>query len=567
MADLELFAGTILVLAVAGIAGVIRARIAEHGLLVLIYRWCTGLPHHGRELTDRGWLRPGTRALTPSGHASRLHHLPRWRHTLWRTGPLVLLLALGWGLLAAPAITLWTLAGLLLLAVALATLAALRAWRRRRHRRQWIEPLHVALAPVAGVPVENAPGSWIEVAADRSRAVVTLPKGWAGKPADRDRLAAVVCAKLGMEAPEVRWDLTGPAHQVVFTVSEPPPHRVTLADVQNAIDAAKPGTLVVGLGRGGKPVCVSLESDSPHVAASMGSGAGKSSLARALLAAWLHSGGIGLVLDAKIVSHPWAWQLPNCAVVDQPASLHDAFCWLAGELDRRNQVAKRATDVEGVMRGQPGPPLLVIAEELNLTLGKLRQFWEEQGQRGRSPAIRALDSVMFAGRQAGIHVVQIAQMLTTRAAGSGEARENAGIRIIARATLNNWKMLAPEHPYPGASGIDGRVHVVASGRVRECQVTWLTMREARQLALSGVVTPVPAGMPGAPVFTPAAGALPAGSRLLTLSDAIRSGLLSMSIAAVRTARHRDPRFPRPAGTRGIAHTYRSEDLADWMRSR
>ena len=170
----------------------------------------------------------------------------------------------------------------------------------------------------------------------------------------------------------------------------------------------------------------------------------------------------------------------------------------------------------------------------------------------------------------------IGQMLSARASGSGEARENIGIRILSRYTKRNWEMLAPEHAMPLASDINGRVQVVASGKVRQTQVASVTLAEARALALDGIVTPLPAGMPGAtqvPAFAPAGQVTAApdspqrGTHLITLTEAVRAGILPMSLAAARTARHRDKSFPLPAGLHGVAHAYRASDLASYARSR
>src|SRR5262249_53180735 len=63
-----------------------RARLSAHGALLLAWRWLSGHPWHGKAITDAGWLRPGTRAFTKTGHAPRFHYLPRWRRAASRSG-------------------------------------------------------------------------------------------------------------------------------------------------------------------------------------------------------------------------------------------------------------------------------------------------------------------------------------------------------------------------------------------------------------------------------------------------------------------------------------------------
>jgi len=82
--------------------------------------------------------------------------------------------------------------------------------------------------------------------------------------------------------------------------------------------------------------------------------------------------------------------LPNCAYADEPEDIHAALVWLARELDRRTQVAKRSTDIEGVVHANVGAPLMVVAEELNLAVPRLRALWADIRHRDdmvKSPAI------------------------------------------------------------------------------------------------------------------------------------------------------------------------------------
>src|SRR5260221_12926933 len=92
----------------------------------------------------------------------------------------------------------------------------------------------------------------------------------------------------------------------VSTIDPQPPAKVTLADAVMRLDAATQVTPFIGYGRGGKPVNADLDSDSPHVLISAGSGGGKSVTLRTLACQILHHGGTVLVLDIKRISHMWA---------------------------------------------------------------------------------------------------------------------------------------------------------------------------------------------------------------------------------------------------------------------
>lgn len=564
-----------------------RRRVRAHGLGVLLWRWLSGMPHHGEPLTDAGWGRPGARALTQTGHARRFWYRPRQVRAAWRAGGTLAVLLVLWGLLAAPVAT---LAALGLCAAAGAAWGCWRAWRwarEWRHRRAWVAPAHLVAAPLVGLSPASDPRGWLTVAPDRSLVVAALPPRWNPSPEDKKRLAGTLSAKLGLEAPEARWMLAGPSPRLEITQSAPPPPRVSLADVRERLDKLKPDELLWGLGKRAAPVTSSLSGDSPHLGLSMGSGAGKSVTARSLLAQMLYRGAIGLILDVKWISHMWADGLPNVSIARRPAEIHAALMWLGREVGRRNEVALAGADIDGTVHATVGPRLIVVAEELNATAAALRAYWKDvraKDDPARSPALDALDGASFMGRQVLTNVVYIGQRLSAKAVGSGDARENIGVLCFGRYSPSNWRMLAPDFPMPPKSLAPGRLQIV-SDAVRECQGVLMTAAEARQLAVSGTVALLPAGMPGARYATgdiAAAASIDSGPDLgsatvsgplpvapVSLREAVEAGLFGgRKIAAVRTMRHRyRDEFPRPVGRDGTTELYDPQALASWAGSR
>lgn len=459
---------------------------------------------------------------------------------------------------------------------------------RFRHRRTWLRPAHLAACDVAEIPRARAPKSWLEVERDRSRVVAQLPPGWPGDDKDKGRLAAILTAKLGMESTDPEWRLAGPKPTLTLTVSQPPPARVSLADIRPVIDRARADELVWGLGKRGQPVTTSLSGDSPHIGLSMGSGAGKSVTARALLAQMLYRGCIGLILDYKMISHQWAAGLPNVAIARRPHEIHAALLWLGAEAERRNEVALVSADMDGNVHATVGPRLIVICEELNATVARLRAYWrqeraEDRDLPQRSPALDALDAVSFMGRQVLMNIVYIGQRLSVKAAGGdGDARENIGVIGFGRYSASNWKMLAPDFPMPPKSLAPGRIQVV-TGSVRETQGAFMAAKEARSLATAGTVSLLPAGMPGAPLVPGATRELDswhdvpvvpetrprvlAAAGLVTLSEAVSEGIVSCTLHAIRKASQRDDSFPQRAGLRGLAGEYDPLALAEWDAGR
>lgn len=558
-----------------------RERTASHGLARRIVRWHLGHHWTGEPITDAGWRRHGRKALTKTGHARRFWYRPQRHRMAIRVaeteGPLLAL----YGLLFFRSYTIGLLAAGLLAGIAWQAARAWRAHRRRRFRKSWVFPLHQTLSPLLGVPLANKPESYLSVAPDRSSARLELPVQFrSGR--DMQRIEQAVTDVLGIEAPEITWDRSGARPVVTFTRSATPA-RVMLGQLAAAIAAAGPDEVVLGIGKRGQPVTVNLHADSPHIALSMGSGGGKSTAAKFIGAQVMHKGGITLWLDPKWISHPWVTggRLPNAAYAKTDAQIHYALVWLGRELDRRNRVADAATDIEGNVHADVGPRLLVVIEELNLLVPRLRAWWRDNGSGGPSPAIEALAAVSAAGRQVRINLLLIAQRLSAAASGGGDSRENIGIRILGRYSAQAWAMLAAEFPMPAPDDHPGRVQVVTS-KVAECQVATLSGAEAIRLATTGTVTPCPAGMPGICAPDPRVTAALPGTPLaetagltpespppggISLARACEVGILPCKPSTAKVWRRRYREFPQPVGYEGLTHLYDPEQLDSFAKTR
>ncbi|MBH1938988.1 hypothetical protein I5Q34_32825 [Streptomyces sp. AV19] len=154
------------------------------------------------------------------------------------------------------------------------------------------------------------------------------------------------------------------------------------------------------------------------------------------------------------------------------AGIHDALVGLASELQRRTNLP--TGDLDGV------PRLIVVLDQADATLRQLSRYWETFRQKDdpkQSPGVAALEDVLYAGRQARIHV-----LCNGQAAGGGlspAAREQFATVVLARFTANTWQRLAPmAGPVPKSSPLPGRAHVVQDGTAHPTQVLLMTDAEA-----------------------------------------------------------------------------------------
>jgi hypothetical protein len=370
----------------------------------------------------------------------------------------------------------------------------------------------------------------------------------------RKLVSSIVGSKIPAGELIESWDQVGARVTARWTVRRRPPTRVGVDELLAVLPQLAEWEFYLGAGVGGVPVVVSLHDDSPHFAVSAGSGAGKSVLAQLIAVQVLARGGRVVILDRK-GSHRWALGLPGVDYCTRPEQMHSALIREATEADERNNMALYEDD-----DWDPGQRTLIIAEELNATIGQLIAYWANVRTKEdpkRSPAVTAIGELLFMGRAAKKNMLAVAQMLTARAISGPEARENFGIRALARYTTNAWKMLVPEAAMPRASRTLGRWQIVIGGQATECQVCYLTRAEARAIAAPAPASPE--GLDGA-----LSRDVPGDRDTLTLREASDAGVLPWTYEAAKKRLQRDARRPSPVGRKGSADLYRRADLVAWV---
>ncbi|MEU3221489.1 hypothetical protein [Streptomyces sp. NPDC006971] len=121
------------------------------------------------------------------------------------------------------------------------------------------------------------------------------------------------------------------------------------------------------------------------------------------------------------------------------------------------------------------------------TLRQLTRRWEKARQATDpeiSPAVDALHELLFAGREARMHVLFGGQLDTTPLGAT--VREQVSTVVLGRVTTRTWGGLAPQlHPAPKSSTHPGRVHVVQDATAHPTQVLLMTDTEAADWASGG----------------------------------------------------------------------------------
>jgi len=253
------------------------------------------------------------------------------------------------------------------------------------------------------------------------------------------------------------------------------PDFVTMDDVP----APSSSTVSLGIGING-PVVVDLDSESPHILVNAPTNLGKSTVARSFGVQRLAQGDLCVVLDRKMHSHRWARELsPLVHYADTVPAIGGALVNLGWELQRRNALVRDQGPGADV-----GPRVVVIFEETNATLTRLRELDKQQGDSG---AMDAFSDLMFMGRAVKMHVVAFAQLASYRSGLSADLIENFGTRVLIGYSDKAWKWLASDcGRYRVAPSSTGRGMVCHGGKARETQLAFIPEESAAEYVLDAV---------------------------------------------------------------------------------
>jgi len=490
-------------------------------------------------------------------------------------------------------------------AVAAVTVLIVHLAVRAAHWVRWVRPLHLAVHKAAGWDEKKVPSRYLRVPRDRAEGsnesvlarwrhparrrvtgssdgvIVKLPPTFDLRQAHKDQIVQIVRDKLALADVSVTWGVSGRHSYVQFRPRKQMPARAFFSDpeIRRLVEKAKPSAPVLGVTRGGTPVAVDLDVESPHVLISAGTGGGKSSTIQTIAAQLMWHGADAVIIDYKRHSHMWASGLAGVRYARDLGEIHRTLVEVGAEGQRRNLAW------DGVGLDDQGPTFtrkLVVCEELNATTSMLRQWWKDNREPGdplTSPAITALGQLLFMGRAVRIHVLAVAQMATAKDMGGPEMRENYAVRILARHTANAWKMLVPECTFVPASRHPGRAVVCIGGIATETQMVYFTPHQARAWVadrrglqpvdvadVAGRSDPVSLGKQ---VATVAAPVLDEGEPV-TLAEASNDrgrAVVDLSWQALRKAAERDPEFPPLVAHRGQARLYSPTALQRWETNR
>lgn len=536
---------------------------------VYLGRFLSGRPMDGRRRTNSTFLRRADRDLTSHGRSAHWHWMPGWKRAAWRVGITALAAGFAYGYATARTVTL--AAGLAAAILALSGGGFLAHIRIRNWHldRKIGRPLYTTAALITGHDHTDNHRHHLTIPRNfrtdnKARIVFRLPYEFEGRAPDVKRLHELFARRLGGE-----WDMTPhfSAHppRIEFYPSPAPPRSVSFADILPALEKSDSNSVVLGIGTHAAVASINLDSESPHVAITMGTGGGKSSLLRLIVAQLIRHGVQRIdIIDPKRISHDWARHIPGVFIHRTMAEQMKAVHLFRIEMESRYDTLEQDSAA-----GRPltdFPRHVLIIEEQNSWINYARQYWKDyrneltSQERSRIPSdppvISDLGFILFQGRQSRMNVFSVFQRMSASASGGGDLRENYYAKLLARFSPQTWKLLVGTTPVPRSSRINGRAKLVLGEDDRWIQMAFITDAEAQEYAARGSVlaedSPEDSPDPDDPV---------------TLREASDAKIIPISYGALRRARNRDAaKFPAAVAS-AAGQAYRPSDLRTWYESR
>jgi hypothetical protein len=374
-------------------------------------------------------------------------------------------------------------------------------------RRAWEEEVVEPLAAVVSSVLDNdyRPGEarhWIDVPRDYMEpkgapVEIQLPRSFTGAiEATNKKLVSAARSSLGMLEADAQWHLKGRHKRLLLSAPPAPPATAHFRDYEQLLMSTQEYKPFLGVVASGELMAAEMVGDSPHIAVSAGSGAGKSELIKAMIMQALHWGWFVIILDFKGESQEWAKGLPGVKYVTDVEAMHDMGVRLGEEMETR----KALSPEERARR----PRTLVVREEWNMAAALLSDYWtafrqsEPDAETRRmippkSPALRGFSMVIFMGRSFGVFDLLAAQRMSNRVFnGNVDIRENYMIRLLARYTVQTWKMLLPHIKFMRKPKELGRWVVAAGDEACYVQGILISDEEARAFARAGKPNPMSA---------------------------------------------------------------------------
>lgn len=447
----------------------------------LVVRFALGHPIRGHRSTNATYWRTGSVSLHPKEHPPlnlgglRLGYRPYYQRALFR-----------WSLTAGASYEVvgafthpWatgfnTAAGV----AAVSSAYGFRAWQR--HNQNATEParnaLQLQLAKLLDTPYADA-------AVTRDGTItVELPRDFILSEGSAKALNDVVERTMGRDL-EVHWPNLLKGRTVTWNDIPEPPAEVRYDAIKELMAALPAGTLFLGLDTRHRPVTVNIDTETPHIGLSMGTGRGKSVLFRLLIAQLLAQGADITVLDVGQISLHEFKATEGVRIEWDVAACWDQVTLFKQEMGERLTKLREAEEEEWPAIMATWRRKVLFIEELNNFYAESKRYWDEirtSKDPATPPVLNDLTQISVMARKVLMHLAVSSQRLEAKLI-SAAARGQMGLRVLANPSAADWRMLGEgKRPRASYSRRAGRVAAVFAGEATALQVGHIHKAEARE---------------------------------------------------------------------------------------
>jgi hypothetical protein len=487
-----------------------RDHVKTHGIHRITYRALTGRRTDGRRFTNASFIRRSNGIVTghPVGRVSARHHragIANLARTLaWGFG----LVLAGWGATQNRFATLAGVSAVALVILVWQSVKVIKRLRRWYSGRTVITPLAEALGPVmqlTGPEAEELIRMEPDYLTKKTGVIgrIDVPPRFNATPGEMDQIKHLISSRLPIGA-DLSSRMAGKTPHILIHAAPSLPSLVKFRDYIPEIEKLGPGKYLPGITRSGDGHIAAFDGEDPHHGYCWGSGRGKSTILKLILATILHNepDSTATVLDPKEVSLDALKGVPGITFFDYiedfegpkiPGITEENYPEMWPQMwDGIKSVYDLMKHRYSLLKADPTiefPTHLFVIEEANSFSIMSSTWWKKnrpKGMQGATPPIWAdyMAPLFWRARQVNIKIVLVAQSIQERFLGNLNLRPSLGQISLSGFKANQWMNYVGTSPVPKAQRGKGRAIYVAGESEVWVQCLYGSDAELKEFAMA-----------------------------------------------------------------------------------
>jgi hypothetical protein len=479
-----------------------RDHVRTHGAHNIIGRFLSGRRTDGKHHTNASfWRKSDGRTIGhPIGRVSQAHHRAGISNMFRRLGYLIALILTVYGFFRSRSLTeIAVIAGIAIWGIyrGYRLIIRLRQWYTHQ---QYITPLAAALGPqfdMTGPEIEEdihmQPG-YTEI---KSGAIgrIDIPPRFHTDSKGQEAINHLIGSRLPVDA-DFDWRLKGKTPHILIKAAPSLPSLVRFADYITDIEALQKRQYIPGIDRMGKTFVASFAGEEPHHGYCWGSGRGKSTSLKNIIAQIFHNepDATGTVIDPKDISLDAFVGIPGLDFYNDSGDIPNYWAGITKVYDlMMTRYAQLKADPT-----KEFPTHLLIMEEANSFSVMSKVWWQRNKPKGAPAGVNppvwadAIAPLFWRGRQAGIFIILVAQSVQERFMGNLNLRPSLGMLSMSGYKVSQWQNYVGTFPVPKSQKGRGRAIYIDGETETWVQNFYGSDQELRDFAMhgrTGLVTP------------------------------------------------------------------------------